>query len=86
MTKRISTSTILQVAVFVVIFSTVMSVAFMVQAHDMPAVPVVAAAEPAAPEAPAPVEVVVAVEDKEEEEEGKSVPALPVKKPSTPKK
>jgi rare lipoprotein A (peptidoglycan hydrolase) len=54
MTKRISTSTILQVAVFVVIFTTVMSVAFMVQAHDMPAVPVVAAAEPVAPELPAP--------------------------------
>lgn len=59
MTKRISTSTILQVAVFVVIFSTIMSVAFMVQAHDMPAVPVVAAAEPAAPEAPVPAPVVL---------------------------
>jgi rare lipoprotein A (peptidoglycan hydrolase) len=57
MTKRISTSTILQVAVFVVIFTTVMSVAFMVQAHDMPAVPVVVAAEPAAPEAPAPAAI-----------------------------
>lgn len=49
MKQRISTSTILQAAVFVVIFSTVMSVAFLVQAHDMPTVPVVAAAEPAAP-------------------------------------
>lgn len=51
MKHRISTSTILQAAVFVVIFSTVMSVAFLVQAHDMPAVPIVAAAEPAAPAA-----------------------------------
>ncbi len=59
MTKRISTSTILQVAVFVVIFSTVMSVAFMVQAHDMPAVAVVAAAEPVTPEAPVPAAIVL---------------------------
>ena len=59
MTKRISSSTILQVAVFVVIFTTVMSVAFMVQAHDMPAVPIVAAAEPAAPELPAPAVIVL---------------------------
>jgi rare lipoprotein A (peptidoglycan hydrolase) len=59
MTKRISTSTILQVAVFVVIFTTVMSVAFMVQAHDMPAVPVVAAAEPVAPELPAPARIML---------------------------
>jgi rare lipoprotein A (peptidoglycan hydrolase) len=59
MTKRISTSTILQVAVFVVIFTTVMSVAFMVQAHDMPAVPVVAAAEPVAPELPAPAAIML---------------------------
>lgn len=59
MTKRISTSTILQVAVFVVIFSTVMSVAFMVQAHDMPAVPVVAAAVPVTPEAPVPAAIVL---------------------------
>jgi rare lipoprotein A (peptidoglycan hydrolase) len=59
MTKRISTSTILQVAVFVVIFTTVMSVAFMVQAHDMPAVPVVAAAEPVAPELPAPATIML---------------------------
>lgn len=36
-----------------------MSVAFMVQAHDMPAVPVVAAAEPVAPEAPVPAPVVL---------------------------
>ncbi len=59
MTKRISSSTILQVAVFVVIFTTVMSVAFMVQAHDMPAVPIVAAAEPAAPELPAQAVIVL---------------------------
>lgn len=59
MTKRISTSTILQVAVFVVIFTTVMSVAFLVQAHDMPAVPVVAAAELAAPEPPAPATIML---------------------------
>ena len=59
MTKRISSSTILQVAVFVVIFTTVMSVAFMVQAHDMPAVPIVAAAEAAAPELPAPAVIVL---------------------------
>ncbi len=49
MKQRISTSTILQAVVFVAIFSTVMSVAFLVQAHDMPAVAVVAAAEPATP-------------------------------------
>ena len=59
MTKRISSSTILQVAVVVVIFTTVMSVAFMVQAHDMPAVPIVAAAEPAAPELPAQAVIVL---------------------------
>jgi rare lipoprotein A len=36
-----------------------MSVAFMVQAHDNPAVPVVAAAEPVAPELPAPATIML---------------------------